>query len=60
MCLLRKGFIRELFFFLELVCVPFKRQSSNARVPLRAYPTSAGYDLYAAESKILKPKEKES
>ena len=43
--------------FLELVCVPFKRQSSDARVPLRAYPTSAGYDLYAAESKILKPKQ---
>ena len=43
--------------FLELVCVPFKRQSSDARVPLRAYPNSAGYDLYAAESKILKPRD---
>ena len=39
------------------MCVPFKRQSSDARVPLRAYPTSAGCDLYAAESKILKPKQ---
>ena len=34
------------------MCVPFKRQSSDARVPLRA-----GYDLYATESKILKPRE---
>ena len=42
---------------LELVCVPFKRQSSDARVPLRAYPTSVGYDLYAAESKSLKPRD---
>ena len=28
------------------------------KVPLRAYPTSTGYDLYAAESKILKAKER--
>ena len=39
------------------MCEPFKRQSSDARVPLRAYPTSAGYDLYAAESESLKPRE---
>ena len=39
------------------MCVPFKRQSSDARVPLRAYPTSVGYDLYAAESKSLKPRD---
>ena len=45
--------------FLELVCVTFKRQLSNARIPLKAYPASAGYDLYVAESKILKPREKE-
>ena len=44
--------------FLELACVPIKRQSSDVKVPLRAYPTSTGYDLYAAESKILKPKER--
>ena len=43
--------------FLELVCVIFKRQSGDARVPLRAHPTSAGYDLYAVESKSLKPRE---
>ena len=24
---------------------------------MRVYPTSAGYDLYAAESKILEPRE---
>ena len=39
------------------MCVPFKRHSSDARVPLRAYPTSAGYDLYAVESKIPKPRD---
>ena len=43
--------------FLDLVCVPFKRQSSDARLPLRAYHTSEGYDFYVAESKILKPRE---
>ena len=53
----KKGLTRELCF-LELVCVPFKRQSIDARVPLTAYPTSPGYDLYAAESKILKPRER--
>ena len=40
------------------MCVPFKRQSIDVRVPLKAYRTSAGYDLYAAESKILKPRER--
>ena len=45
--------------FLELVCVPFKKQSSDTRVPLKAYPTSAGNDLYVAESKILKLRERE-
>ena len=39
------------------MCVPFKRQSINVRVPLKAYRTSAGYDLYAVEFKILKPRE---
>ena len=39
------------------MCVLFKRQSRNTRVPLRTCPTSAGYDLYAAKSKILKPRE---
>ena len=39
------------------MCVPFKRQSSDARGPLRAFPTSVGYDLYAAESKSLKPRD---
>ena len=27
------------------MCVPFKRQLSNARVPLRAYPTSFSYPV---------------
>ena len=42
--------------FLELVCVPFKKQLSNAKIPLKVFPASAGYDLYTAESKILKPR----
>ena len=41
------------------MCVPFKKQSSDTRVPLKAYPTSAGNDLYVAESKILKLRERE-
>ena len=32
---------------------PFKRCQSDARAPLRAYPDSAGNDLYANETKIL-------
>ena len=39
------------------LCVPFKRQSMDARVPLKTYPTSPDYDLYAAESKILRLRE---
>ena len=46
------------FFRKKLVCILFKRQSSDATLSLRAYPTSAGYDLQAAESKILKPRNK--
>ena len=37
------------------MCLPFKRQSIDARVPLKASRISADYDLYVAESKILKP-----
>ena len=40
------------------MCVPFKKQSSDARVPLKAYSTSAGSDLYVAESEILKLRER--
>ena len=31
-----------------------KTYSSNAIIPKRAYSDSAGYDLYAAETKVLK------
>ena len=32
-----------------------KRYSGNAHVPKRAYQGSAGYNLLAAERKVLKP-----
>ena len=54
----KKKLIEKSSFFLELVCVPFKRQCCSARVPMRAYSTSAGYDLYATESKSLKLRER--
>ena len=38
---------------LDVVAIPFKRISSNAKVPIKAFPTSAGYDLYAAERKTI-------
>ena len=41
------------------MCVPFTRQSSNARIPLKVSPASACYDLYVVESKIPKPRERE-
>ena len=31
-----------------------KKYSSNAHIPKRAYPDSAGYDFQAAETKVLK------
>ena len=42
-----------------VVGIPFKRISSNAMVPLKAFPTSAGYDLYAAERKVITPRGRE-
>ena len=33
--------------------IPFKLYQSDAMTPLRAYPDSAGNDLYANETKIL-------
>ena len=39
--------------------VEFKRYSVNAHAPKRAYPGFAGYDLFAAEIKVLKPWNKE-
>ena len=33
--------------------VKYKLLSSNAKLPTRATPGSAGYDLYAAENKII-------
>ena len=38
---------------LDVVAIPYKRISSNARVPRTAFPTLAGYDLYAAERKTI-------
>ena len=32
-----------------------KTCSSNAHVPKRPYPGSAGYDLWRAETEVLKP-----
>ena len=40
-------------FFLDVVGIPFKRISSNAEVPMKAFPTSAGCDLYAAERNTI-------
>ena len=38
---------------LDFVAIPFKRISSNAKVLLKAFPTSAGYDFFAAERKTI-------
>ena len=38
---------------IDVVAIPFKRISSNAKVLLKAFPTSAGYDLFAAERKTI-------
>ena len=40
--------------FIEMP-IGFKRYSVSAHVPKRAYPGDAGYDLLAAERKVLKP-----
>ena len=45
--------------FLDVVAMPYKRISSNVRVPLRAFPTLAGYDLYGAERKTIISHERE-
>ena len=37
----------------EMLLVPFKIYSDDVFVPKKQYANSAGYDLYAAESKIL-------
>ena len=34
--------------------IKYKRYSDNAHIAKRAYPGSVGYDLWAAESKVLK------
>ena len=39
----------------EEMSIKYKKYSDNAHVPKRAYPGSAGYNLWAAESKVLKP-----
>ena len=46
------------YFFKKIntiVTIPFKSISSNAKVPLKVFPTSAGYDLFAAERKTIIP-----
>ena len=35
--------------------IEYKRYSSNAHVPKTAYPGSAGYNPWEAETKVLKP-----
>ena len=35
--------------------IEYKRHSRNAHIPKRAYAGSAGYNLCAAETKVLKP-----
>ena len=35
--------------------IEYKRYSVNAHTPKTVYPGSAGYDLWAAERKVLKP-----
>ena len=37
----------------ERLMIQFKRYQSDARTPLRTYPDSAGYHLYANETKLL-------
>ena len=38
---------------LDVVAIPFKRTSSDAKVLLKDFPTSAGYDLYPEERKTF-------
>ena len=38
---------------LDVVAIPFKRISSDAKVLLKDFPTSAGYDLYPEERKTF-------
>ena len=38
---------------LDVVAKLFKSISSDAKVPMKAFPTSARYDLYAAERKTI-------
>ena len=38
-----------------MATIECKTYSSNAHIPKRGYQTSAGYDIFAAKTKILKP-----
>ena len=40
---------------LKMATIECKTYSSNAHIPRRAYQASAGYNLFAAETKVLKP-----
>ena len=44
---------------LNVVAIPLKRISSDAKVLLKAFPTSAAYDLFAAERKTIVPRGRE-
>ena len=39
--------------------IEYKRTSSGAHVPKKTFPKPAGYDLWAVERKILKPRTRE-
>jgi dUTP pyrophosphatase len=42
------------------VTLRFARLNGNARAPAQAHPGDAGYDLFAAESAVLRPGERAS
>ena len=47
-------FRKKTQFFLKKVSIEYKRCSSAAHVPYRAYNGAAGYDDWSAEEKVLK------
>ena len=51
--------LKKYIYILDVVGIPFKKISSNTMVPLKAFPTSAGYELYAAERKVITPRGRE-
>ena len=47
------NFQKKIIFFIDVVGIPFKRFSSNAKVPMKVFPTSTRYDFYTAERKAI-------